>query len=73
MNIVAPLELKTDAGVLSFISTTTVLDTPLDITLSEIVLESFFPRTLQRLRPYVKLLRHFEPNASPYNVEGTRR
>lgn len=43
MSVVVPLELNTDAGVLSFISTTTVFGTPLDITLSEIALESFFP------------------------------
>jgi hypothetical protein len=29
--------------VLSFVSTTTVFGTPLDITLSELALESFFP------------------------------
>jgi hypothetical protein len=32
-----------DEGVLSFISTTTVFGTPVDITLSELALESFFP------------------------------
>jgi transcriptional regulator with XRE-family HTH domain len=41
--VVVPLELMTDDGTLSFISTTTVFGTPLDITLSEIALESFFP------------------------------
>jgi len=41
--IVVPLELVTEAGVLSFFSTTTVFGTPVDITLSEIVLEAFFP------------------------------
>ncbi len=30
-------------GVLSFISTTTVFGTPIDVTLSELALESFFP------------------------------
>jgi transcriptional regulator with XRE-family HTH domain len=41
--IVVPLRLVTEAGVLSFISTTTVFGTPVDITLSELALESFFP------------------------------
>jgi hypothetical protein len=41
--VVVPLQLKTDAGVLSFISTTTVFGTPVDITLSELALETFFP------------------------------
>ena len=38
-----PLQLATDAGVLSFISTITVFGTPVDVTLSELALESFFP------------------------------
>jgi hypothetical protein len=33
----------TPAGILSFISTTTVFGTPVDITLSELALETFFP------------------------------
>jgi transcriptional regulator with XRE-family HTH domain len=40
---VVPLRLATHGGVLSFISTTTVFGTPVDITLSELALESFFP------------------------------
>jgi transcriptional regulator with XRE-family HTH domain len=38
-----PFRLATDAGVLSFISTTTVFGTPVDVTLSELALETFFP------------------------------
>jgi hypothetical protein len=38
-----PLRLVTDAGVLSFFSTTTVFGTPVDVTLSELALEAFFP------------------------------
>jgi transcriptional regulator with XRE-family HTH domain len=41
--IVVPLELETEFGALSFISTTTVFGTPVDVTLSEIALETFFP------------------------------
>ncbi|MEA2752125.1 MAG: hypothetical protein QOI41_6268 [Myxococcales bacterium] len=41
--IAVPLELMTDEGVLSLISTTTIFGTPVDITLSELALESFFP------------------------------
>ena len=40
---VVPFKLATPAGVLSFISTTTVFGTPIDVTLSELALESFFP------------------------------
>lgn len=42
-DIVVPFRLATEAGVLSFISTTTVFGTPIDITLSELALETFFP------------------------------
>lgn len=40
---VVPMRLATPMGVLSFISTTTVFGTPIDVTLSELALESFFP------------------------------
>jgi transcriptional regulator with XRE-family HTH domain len=41
--IAVPLELVTDHGTLSFLSTTTVFGTPVDISLSELAIESFFP------------------------------
>jgi transcriptional regulator with XRE-family HTH domain len=41
--VAVPFQLRTDGGVLSFLSTTTVFGTPLDITLSELGLECFFP------------------------------
>lgn len=41
--VVVPLQYRTPAGLLSFISTITVFGTPVDITLSELALESFFP------------------------------
>lgn len=41
--IAVPLELLTEAGRLSFISTTTIFGTPVDVTLSELAIESFFP------------------------------
>ena len=41
--IVVPLRLATQDGVLNMISTTTVFGTPLDITLSELALEAFYP------------------------------
>lgn len=40
---VVPMRLATPMGVLSFISTTTVFGTPIDVTLSELALEAFFP------------------------------
>ncbi len=41
--IVVPLELVTGAGTLAFFSTTTVFGTPVDVTLSELAVEAFFP------------------------------
>lgn len=41
--IVVPLKLRLGGAVLSLISTTTVFGTPVDITLSELALETFFP------------------------------
>ncbi|HYH18839.1 MAG TPA: helix-turn-helix transcriptional regulator [Azospirillum sp.] len=41
--VVVPFHLATEVGVLSFFSTTTVFGTPVDVTLSELALEAFFP------------------------------
>jgi transcriptional regulator with XRE-family HTH domain len=41
--VVVPFRLKTPQGILSFFSTTTVFGTPVDVTLSELALETFFP------------------------------
>jgi transcriptional regulator with XRE-family HTH domain len=42
-NIAVPLRIKAGDMTLSFISTVTVFGTPLDVTVSEIAIESFFP------------------------------
>jgi transcriptional regulator with XRE-family HTH domain len=41
--IAIPFRLRTSHGVLSAISTTTIFGTPLDVTLSELAIETFFP------------------------------
>jgi transcriptional regulator with XRE-family HTH domain len=41
--VLVPLRLRTESGVLSFVSTTTIFGTPVDVTLSELAIESFFP------------------------------
>jgi len=43
MGVVVPFRLITAGGTLSFLSTTTVFGTPIDVTLSELAIESFFP------------------------------
>ncbi|MGF1594098.1 MAG: helix-turn-helix domain-containing protein [Kiloniellaceae bacterium] len=41
--VAVPLELRTESGVLRFLSSTTVFGTALDISLSELAIETFFP------------------------------
>lgn len=42
-DVVVPLRLRTDAGELVFLSTVATFGTPVDITVAELVIESFFP------------------------------
>jgi transcriptional regulator with XRE-family HTH domain len=55
--VIIPFQFVTDTGTLSFFSTTTIFGTPVDVTLSEIALESFFPadaatgEALRRMEP----------------------
>jgi transcriptional regulator with XRE-family HTH domain len=52
-NVAIPFKLRHQGEILSFFSTTMVFGTPVDITLSELALETFFPadeRTAERLR-----------------------
>jgi transcriptional regulator with XRE-family HTH domain len=52
-NVAIPFRMRLDDDVLSFISTTMIFGTPVDITLSEIAVETFFPAddfTAARLR-----------------------
>ncbi|WP_244243966.1 MmyB family transcriptional regulator [Marilutibacter alkalisoli] len=41
--IAVPMRLRSEFGELSFLSTTTVFGTPVEVTLSELAIESFFP------------------------------
>ena len=53
LGIATPLRLRTAHGVLNLISTTTIFGTPVDVTLQELALETFFPAdpaTAQALR-----------------------
>ena len=52
-DMVLPLRLATDIGVLSLFGTVTVFGTPIDVTLSELAIEAFYPadaETAERLR-----------------------
>ena len=51
--VLVPLQLTTEGGTLTLFSTTTVFGTPVDVTLSELAIEAFFPAdpdTAARLR-----------------------
>ena len=51
--VVMPFQFRSNFGVLSFISTTTIFGTPVDVTLQELAMETFFPadaRTGEALR-----------------------
>ncbi|HYF88276.1 helix-turn-helix transcriptional regulator [Azospirillum sp.] len=66
-DVVVPLRLHTSLGLLSLFSTTTVFGTALDVTLSELAIEAFFPadaETAERLR------RTLAEIPSPFRGEG---
>jgi len=41
--VLVPLVLRTDRGTLAFVTTTTIFGTPVDVTLSELAIETLFP------------------------------
>jgi transcriptional regulator with XRE-family HTH domain len=53
--IIVPLQIQSKFGVLSFISTVTVFGTPIDVTVSEIALETFFPADEKTREIFYKL------------------
>ena len=54
--IAVPLILTSEEGPLSFISTTTVFGTAVDVTLSEVTIETFFPADQDTTRAMAKLV-----------------
>ena len=46
-SVMVPLQIRSEAGLLSFFSTTTVFGTSVDVTLSELALELFYPADAQ--------------------------
>jgi hypothetical protein len=57
--IAVPLRLETELGVLSFISTVATFGTAVEVTASELSIESFFPadeQTAEAVRSYVAAL-----------------
>ncbi|HEX5581264.1 MAG TPA: hypothetical protein VFX39_06760, partial [Gemmatimonadaceae bacterium] len=54
--VFVPFRLATGQGALTFLSTTTMFGTPVDITLSELMLECFFPADEETARALESLL-----------------
>ncbi len=59
-SVAVPLRLHTEHGTLSLISTTMVFGTPVDVTLSELAIEAFFPADAAT----ADLLQRFVPEAA---------
>ena len=59
-----PFRIQTAAGVLSFFSTTTVFGTPVDVTLSELMVELFFPMDRATADAVQRLARKAEARAA---------
>ena len=59
-NVAIPFKMRFGNDVLSFISTTMIFGTPVDVTLSELALETFFPAddlTAERMRAMAAALK----------------
>jgi hypothetical protein len=65
-SVAVPLRLRTDHGTLSLISTTMVFGTPVDVTLSELAIEAFFPADAAT----ADLLQHIASNAAGSPRDG---
>ena len=63
--VVVPFRLRTDYGVLSFFGTTTVFGTPLDVTLAELAIESFFPADPQTAETLARVAREMAMAGAP--------
>ena len=60
ISVAVPLRLHTEHGTLSLLSTTMVFGTPVDVTLSELAIEAFFPADAAT----ADLLQRFVPQAA---------
>lgn len=73
---VVPMRLRTEVGELAFLSTTTVFGTPVEVTLSELAIESFFPAnpktaTALRTMSLVGRVLRFPLSLRPKKTGGT--
>jgi len=74
--VAIPIRLRSEQGILSAFSTTTIFGTPLDVTLSELAIESFFPADATTASMLRSLAESFidaepgvgEPDGSPFCI-----
>ena len=62
--VVVPFQLVTPGGVLSFISTTTIFGTAVDVTLQELAVESFFPADAWTAAALAEMAKSLNPPAA---------
>ena len=70
--VAVPFRLATIQGPLSFFSTTTVFGTPVDITLSELAIESFFPADQATAALMRRLMEETNPEAKATTPQAPR-
>lgn len=63
-DVAIPFQLITDHGLLSFFSTTTIFGTPVEITLSELAIESFYPADTQT----AEIIHHYADQSGTRNA-----
>ena len=63
LSVAVPLRLRTEHGLLSLLSTTMVFGTPVDVTLSELAVEAFFPADATT----AELLPRFTPDGADHH------
>ena len=71
--VVFPFRVATEAGILSFLTTNTVFGTPIDITLSELSLESMFPADAATADALRRLADQLGPRTDSANPESVTR
>ena len=67
-SVAVPFRLAVGESILDFISTTTVFGTPVDVTLSELAIESFFPASRATAAALQRLAGSGRAERSPGNV-----
>lgn len=71
-DLVIPFQLKTEQGLLTFFSTTTIFGTPVDVTLSELALETFLPADAATSDALTRMFNARNSNTTPSRSHPVR-